>query len=48
MGNQRHVITYLIAGGKYFNMVLAHPSDTDPSTWRQETAVAEMKQQFNT
>jgi salicylate hydroxylase len=39
-------MTYSIAGGKSFNMVLSHPSDTDPSTWKQETAVEDMKSHF--
>ncbi|KAF2729514.1 FAD/NAD(P)-binding domain-containing protein [Polyplosphaeria fusca] len=46
IGDQRHVMTYTIAGGKTFNMVLSHPEDSDPSTWRQETAVEDMKQHF--
>ncbi|KAF2258075.1 2-polyprenyl-6-methoxyphenol hydroxylase [Lojkania enalia] len=46
VGDKRHVMTYTIAGGKSFNMVLSHPEDSDPSTWRQETAVADMKAHF--
>lgn len=46
VGDKRHVMTYSIAGGKSFNMVLSHPEDSDPSTWRQETAVPDMKQHF--
>jgi salicylate hydroxylase len=46
IGDKRHVMTYSIAGGKSFNMVLSHPEDSNPSTWRQETAVADMKQHF--
>ncbi|KAF2704919.1 FAD/NAD(P)-binding domain-containing protein [Pleomassaria siparia CBS 279.74] len=46
IGDMRHVMAYSIAGGKSFNMVLSHPSSTDPSTWRQETAVQEMKEHF--
>jgi len=42
----RHVMTYTISGGKTFNMVLSHPEDTEPTTWRQETAVVDMEQQF--
>jgi len=40
-------MTYSIAGGKSFNMVLSHPSDTDPSTWCQDTVLDEMKQHFS-
>jgi salicylate hydroxylase len=39
-------MTYTIASGKSFNMVLSHPEDTDPSTWSQETAVDDMKHHF--
>lgn len=46
IGDQRHVMTYAIAGGKFFNLVLSHPEDSDPSTWQQETAIQEMKQHF--
>ncbi|KAF2658580.1 salicylate hydroxylase [Lophiostoma macrostomum CBS 122681] len=46
LGDQRHVMTYSIAGGRSFNMVLSHPSDSDPSTWKQETAVEDMKAHF--
>ncbi|KAF2192355.1 FAD/NAD(P)-binding domain-containing protein [Zopfia rhizophila CBS 207.26] len=46
IGDMRHVMTYTIAGGKSFNMVLSHPEDSDPSTWKQETAAQEMKQHF--
>ncbi|KAF1983592.1 FAD/NAD(P)-binding domain-containing protein [Aulographum hederae CBS 113979] len=46
IGDLRHVMSYTIAGGKSFNMVLSHPEKSDPSTWRQETALEDMKQQF--
>ena len=46
IGDMRHVMTYTIAAGKSFNMVLSHPEESDPSTWRQETAVSDMKQHF--
>lgn len=46
LGDQRHVMTYTIASGKYFNMVLSHPEDTDPSTWNQTTVINDMKQHF--
>ncbi|TKA79705.1 hypothetical protein B0A49_01461 [Cryomyces minteri] len=47
IGDMRHVMTYTIAAGKSFNMVLSHPEDSDPSTWEQETAVNDMQQQFS-
>jgi salicylate hydroxylase len=46
VGDMRHVMSYTIAGGKSFNMVLSHPETSDPSTWKQETALADMKQHF--
>jgi salicylate hydroxylase len=39
-------MTYSIAGGKSFNMVLSHPEESDPSTWKQEKAIEGMKQHF--
>lgn len=39
-------MTYPIAGGKTFNMVLSHVDWTDPSTWDSKTAVAEMRACF--
>ncbi|KAF2476791.1 FAD/NAD(P)-binding domain-containing protein [Lindgomyces ingoldianus] len=46
LGEMRHVMTYTVAGGSAFNMVLSHPEDSDPSTWNQDTAIQEMKQHF--
>ncbi len=42
----RHVMTYTIAAGRSFNMVLSHPEVSDPSTWKQETALEDMKSHF--
>ena len=39
-------MTYMIAGGKSFNMVLSHVDHSDPATWRPETALADMRQYF--
>ncbi|KAK4943999.1 hypothetical protein LTR10_016520 [Elasticomyces elasticus] len=36
VGDMRHVMTYTIAGGKAFNMVLSHPDRSDPSTWHMQ------------
>jgi salicylate hydroxylase len=33
----RHVMSYTIAGGKSFNMVLSHPDRTDPAAWNQQS-----------
>jgi salicylate hydroxylase len=46
IGDMRHVMSYTIAGGKSFNMVLSHPETSDPSTWKQETALEDMKKHF--
>ncbi|KAJ5812304.1 hypothetical protein N7474_008605 [Penicillium riverlandense] len=46
VGDQRHVMTYTIGGGKSFNMVLSHPDHTDPSTWDQTTALSDMRREF--
>ncbi|KAF2751899.1 FAD/NAD(P)-binding domain-containing protein [Sporormia fimetaria CBS 119925] len=47
IGHNRHIMTYLINNGKSFNMVLSHPSTTDPSTWSQETDIQEVRRQFS-
>lgn len=39
IGPERHVMTYTIASGKSFNMVLSHIYHSDPSTWRPEMAI---------
>jgi salicylate hydroxylase len=46
IGEDRHVMTYTIASGKSFNMVLSHVDHSDPATWKQETAVEDMKNYF--
>lgn len=46
IGESRHVMTYTIAAGSSFNMVLSHVDHSDPSTWKQETAVEDMKEEF--
>lgn len=43
IGEDRHVMTYTIAAGKSFNMVLSHVDHSDPSKWTQETAIADMR-----
>lgn len=40
IGEQRHVMTYVIGAGKSFNMVLSHADHSDPSTWDQATPLA--------
>lgn len=39
-------MTYTIAAGKSFNMVLSHVDKTDPSTWKQESALDDMRKEF--
>ena len=39
-------MTYTIAAGKSFNMVLSHVDRSDPATWRPETAIADMRSYF--
>ncbi|CAG8891135.1 unnamed protein product [Penicillium egyptiacum] len=46
IGDQRHVMTYTIGAGKFFNMVLSHPDDSDPSTWDQENTLSDMRREF--
>ncbi|KAF2084433.1 FAD/NAD(P)-binding domain-containing protein [Saccharata proteae CBS 121410] len=46
VGHMRHCMTYTIASGATFNMVLSHPSTTAPSTWVQSTALADARAQF--
>jgi salicylate hydroxylase len=37
IGDMRHVMTYTIAGGRSFNMVLSHPDRSDPAAWNQQS-----------
>ncbi|KAF7547171.1 hypothetical protein G7Z17_g7919 [Cylindrodendrum hubeiense] len=46
IGEGRHVMTYCIAGGKSFNMVLSHVDHTDPSTWNSQKAIEDMRSHF--
>ncbi|RFU34075.1 hypothetical protein B7463_g2329, partial [Scytalidium lignicola] len=46
IGEDRHVMTYTIAAGKSFNMVLSHVDKTDPATWKPETAISDMRNEF--
>lgn len=41
-------MTYCIAGGKSFNMVLSHVDHTDPETWAERDAVQDMREHFDT
>ena len=46
IGEDRHVMTYTIAAGESFNMVLSHVDRSDPSTWKPENAVKDMQAEF--
>ncbi|KXH65561.1 FAD binding domain-containing protein [Colletotrichum salicis] len=49
IGEDRHVMTYTIAAGESFNMVLSHRDSRDPSTWEQKTQaeiLEEMRAEF--
>lgn len=46
IGPDRHVMTYPIASGNAFNMVLSHIDHSDPSTWKAETAIEDMRDYF--
>ncbi|KAH8588837.1 hypothetical protein B0O99DRAFT_746539 [Bisporella sp. PMI_857] len=46
IGEKRHVMTYCIAAGESFNMVLSHVDESDPGTWNSDHAVNEMRKEF--
>ncbi|KAF4965567.1 hypothetical protein FSARC_6652 [Fusarium sarcochroum] len=46
IGEDRHVMTYCIAGGNSFNMVLSHVDHSSPSTWNTENAIQDMQKSF--
>ncbi|RGP72626.1 salicylate hydroxylase [Fusarium longipes] len=46
IGEDRHVMTYCIAGGNSFNMVLSHVDHSQPCTWKNENAVRDMQESF--
>jgi salicylate hydroxylase len=46
IGDMRHVMSYTIAAGRSFNMVLSHPEKSDPRTWSSKTTLEDMKKQF--
>ncbi|EKJ72042.1 hypothetical protein FPSE_07784 [Fusarium pseudograminearum CS3096] len=46
IGEDRHVMTYCIAGGNSFNLVLSHVDHSSPSTWNSETAIQDMQDSF--
>ncbi|ROV90349.1 hypothetical protein VMCG_09711 [Cytospora schulzeri] len=47
IGDERHVMTYCIAGGQSFNMVLSHPDRGNPSLPSSEAGIlANMRKEF--
>jgi len=46
IGQDKHVMTYCITGGKSFNMVLSHVDKSDPSTWDHNKFVEDMRSYF--
>ncbi|KAM0205010.1 hypothetical protein ACHAQI_009558 [Fusarium lateritium] len=46
IGEDRHVMTYCIAGGNSFNMVLSHVDHSSPSTWDAENSIRNMRESF--
>ncbi|KAF7561515.1 hypothetical protein G7046_g2624 [Stylonectria norvegica] len=50
IGEDRHIMTYTIAAGQSFNMVLSHVDHTDPSNWSQlsqEQILSNMRAEFD-
>lgn len=39
-------MTYTMGAGTAFNMVLSHPDTSDPSTWKPERAIQDMRNEF--
>ncbi|KAF2140958.1 uncharacterized protein K452DRAFT_359381 [Aplosporella prunicola CBS 121167] len=46
IGERQHAMTYVIAGGSTFNVVLSHSEESDPSSWEQETAIEDANRRF--
>lgn len=46
IGEDRHVMTYTIAAGKSFNMVLSHIDRTNPSTWAKKSFKDDVLREF--
>lgn len=48
VGSDRHVMSYLIAGGETFNLVLSHPAPTKPDdeTLTLEQTLKEMREAY--
>ncbi|KAH7304653.1 hypothetical protein BKA65DRAFT_205867 [Rhexocercosporidium sp. MPI-PUGE-AT-0058] len=46
IGDGCHVMTYTIAGGDSFNLVLSHVDNSDPATWSQNSSIDNMRNDF--
>ena len=46
IGEDRHVMTYAIAGGESFNMVLSHVDRSDPATWAHKFLKEDVQKEF--
>ena len=46
VGDNRHIMAYTIAGGESFNMVLNRVDHSDPSEWKAETALQDMRDMY--
>jgi salicylate hydroxylase len=46
IGEGHHVMSYTIAAGKSFNIVLSHVDPPLPSTWKPENAIRDMREYF--
>lgn len=47
IGEDRHVMTYTIAGGETFNLVLSHVDRSNPTTWKQDNVIKDMRGYFD-
>ena len=46
IGENRHVMTYTIAAGEAFNMVLSHIDRSDPATWTGKFTKEDIQHEF--
>ncbi|KAJ5037143.1 hypothetical protein J3E74DRAFT_278698 [Bipolaris maydis] len=46
IGEDRHVMTYAIAGGESFNMVLSHIDRSNPATWAKKFLKEDVQNEF--
>ncbi|KAK7183731.1 salicylate hydroxylase [Paraphaeosphaeria sporulosa] len=46
IGENKHVMSYTIAGGESFNMVLSHVDRSDPDTWSEKFAKEHVEAEF--